>query len=89
MRAAIECSAELNEVVRDATSASDAVLAKKIRSRVARIMGRLLTQIMNPIGSEHPDLYPEALRPAPKSKKGPKNERPSQLPSSRRKRSTS
>ncbi|MGE0056182.1 MAG: hypothetical protein AB7S74_18460, partial [Hyphomicrobium sp.] len=86
MLGALECSEELVNILDDIQSISDSRLEKKIRHQVAHVMGVLLVHFMNPIGAIYPDLYPKALKPAPKLQKASrtKNKKvPKKIPRSR------
>ena len=67
MEGVLESNEALVQILHDVKEGADEVLEKSIRRRVAHVMGFHLTHIMNPIGEMYPDLYPEALRPKPRS----------------------
>ena len=57
----VEMGAKLNQSTADVQSAATTEEFRAYRSVVARIMGEMLTEIMNPIYREHPDLKPPGL----------------------------
>jgi hypothetical protein len=44
------------------------------RLAVGKVMAEMLTEIMNPIYREHPDLLPEGLEPPPPERHGRRHE---------------
>ena len=68
MGSMLKCADELNQIVHDAHENCDEVLANTIKRRVGIVMTSMLIDVMNPIGSIYPDLYPPALRPPEVSK---------------------
>lgn len=63
MEGIIECNELLVQVVHELRSLPDRELAQSVRLKIDNAMAIHLTNIMNPIGDEYPDLYPEELRP--------------------------
>ena len=58
----LECSDELNQAIFDINDSGSRDTYLVARKRIRRVMGLLLLKIANPIGKEHPDLYPEELK---------------------------
>lgn len=88
MRGVLECNEELVKALREVATISEAELSKKIRRHIAHAMGNLLTEVMNPIGALYPNLYPEALRPAPKLRLNTKKGLSKKTVKTKRKRSS-
>ena len=57
----VEFAARLDKSVLEVQLASPAEEFSRYRAAVARIMGEMLLEIMNPIYDEHPDLRPKEL----------------------------
>src|SRR5689334_15155693 len=53
---------QLNESVRRVQDAEPEAITRKYKLTVAEILGTALTNVMNPIYAEYPDLEPEELR---------------------------
>ena len=57
----IRLSTQLNEQLRRIQSASSDEEFQRYRQGFGRIMGNMLTEVLNPIYAEHPSLKPEAM----------------------------
>jgi hypothetical protein len=58
----LECGAKLDSSVELVVANGSEEEAMRYRRAVGKIMGEMLTEIMNPIYAEHPDLKPPQLR---------------------------
>ena len=58
----LEYGAKLDESVRLVMEACPENQFLAYRAAVGKVMGEMLTEIMNPLYEEHPDLKPEGLR---------------------------
>lgn len=65
MAAVLDANQVLNELLRDVAAAGNDELTSIVKQQIAHVLGNNLVFVMNPIGTLHPDLFPEALRPAP------------------------
>lgn len=88
MRAILEANNLLVQAVVDLEEGTDQRLSKQVKRHIAGAMGIHLVSIMDPIGALYPDLYPEALRPAPKLRLYTKKEPPKKAVTTKRKRSS-
>ena len=69
MEAVLESNDMLVQAIHDSKEGMNEQLAKKIQRRLEGVLANNLMFIMNPIGEQHPELYPEALRPKPRDPK--------------------
>ena len=69
MAAILESNDMLVQAIHDVKVGGDEQLAKQIQHRLEGVLSIHLINIMNPIGKEYPELYPEALRPKPRDPK--------------------
>jgi hypothetical protein len=58
----LDCGAKLDDSVRIVMENCSKEEFHAYRCAVGKVMGTMLTEIMNPIYREHPDLKPEKLR---------------------------
>jgi hypothetical protein len=65
MEAILESNDMLVQAIHDAKEGMNEQLAKKIQRRLEGVLANNLMFVMNPIGEQYPELYPEALRPKP------------------------
>lgn len=66
MESILEANDLLLQVLQGARQNMDPESAALIKRQIFHVMGIHLTSIMNPIGEQYPDLYPEALRAKPR-----------------------
>ncbi|MBL8884145.1 MAG: hypothetical protein JNL45_13945 [Hyphomicrobium sp.] len=70
MEAVLQSNDQIVQAIHDAKDAGNEEAAKSIQRRLEAVLANNLIYIMNPIGEQYPDLYPEALRPRPRVSKG-------------------
>lgn len=67
MNAILENNDQIVQAIHDAKEAGNEALVKLIQRRLESVLANNLIYIMNPIGEQYPDLYPEALRSKPRT----------------------
>lgn len=65
MAAVLDANQALNDLMRDVEAAGNDKLTNTVKKQIAHVLGNNLVFVMNPIGTLHPDLFPDAFRPAP------------------------